>query len=93
MLYDLYMNEFDLTPFKHISPRTGIEYDIVPTAEWRMAGGITEGCPLYRKDYVQYNIMLHGRQVQFCFNRDDVDKQLRYYEQPGWDGIWSSRYD
>lgn len=85
--------QFDLTPFKHVSPRTGVEYDVVPELQWRMAGGFMEGCPMYRKEYVQYNIELDGKRVQFCFDTADVDTQVHHYEQPGWDGVVGSRYD
>lgn len=52
-----------------------------------------EGCPLYRREYVQYNITLNGQRVQFCFDESDVDNALRHYEEPGWDGVWGSRFD
>lgn len=83
----------DMQPFTHVSPRTGVEYQVVPELQWRMAGGYMERRPLYRQEYVQYNIMLDGRKVQFCFDRDGVDNALRYYEEPGWDGVWGSRFD
>jgi hypothetical protein len=58
-----------------------------------MAGGILEGCEMYEKEYVQYDITLDGKMVQFAFEIGDIDTQLRCYEEPGWDGVYSSRFD
>jgi hypothetical protein len=69
-------------PFTFVSPQTGTEYLVVPKAQWRMAGGIMENCPMYRKDYVQYDIVLNGNLVQFCFNAEDVPSKVHDYENP-----------
>lgn len=77
----------------YVSPFTGVEYLIHATPQWRMAGGITEGCELYRVDYIQYDIILNGKKVQFAFTEADIENAVRHYEFPGWDRVWSSRFD
>ena len=84
---------YQLRQFTHVSPRTGVTYTVVPKVQRRMAGGILEGCEMYEKEYVQYDITLDGKMVQFAFEIGDIDTQLRCYEEPGWDGVYSSRFD
>ena len=79
--------------FTHVSPRTGVTYTVVPKVQRRMAGGILEGCEMYETEYVQYDITLNGSMVQFAFEIDDIDDQLRCYEEPRWHGVYSSRFD
>jgi hypothetical protein len=79
--------------FTHVSPRTGVTYTVVPQLQRRMAGGILEGCEMYEKEYVQYDITLDGKRVQFAFELDKIDEQLRCYEEPGWHGVYSSGWD
>lgn len=69
-------------PFTYVSPQTGTEYTIVPRAEWRMVGGFMENCPMYRWDYIQYDIVLNGRMVQFCFDEKDLPSKVHDYENP-----------
>jgi hypothetical protein len=50
-----------------------------------------DGSTAYQKEYVQYNIYLNDRRIQFCFNRNDVADAVARYEQPGAD--LGSRFD
>ena len=79
------------TPFAFTSPRTGTQYLVVPSPRWRMAGGILENCPMYRVDYTQYDLVLDGQTVQFCFEKDRIAEAVERFENPGPD--ISSRYD
>ncbi len=72
--------ENDLTTFT--SPQTGTVYEIQPETQWRMAGGFLEGCPMYREEYTQYNVLLNGKQVQFCFNLGSIPEAVSRYENP-----------
>lgn len=72
----------DLAPFTYVSPQTGTEYIIAPKAQWRMAGGIMENCPMYRTDYIQYDVVLNGNMVQFCFDKDRIPEVVFGLENP-----------
>jgi hypothetical protein len=78
-----------LTTF--VSPRTGVEYLVVAKPQSRMAGGFLEGCPMYLKEYTQYDIVLNGNPVQFCFDEADIASTVEHFENPGAD--LGSRYD
>ena len=75
----------------YTSPQTGTQYDVVPKPMWRMAGGFMENCPMYRVDYTQYDIILNGKLVQFCFEEKDIADTVNRYENPGPD--LGSRFD
>lgn len=80
----------------YVSPQTGTEYLIVPKKMWRMAGGIMENCPLYRVDYVQYDVVLNGNMVQFCFDEKDIPDTVHHLENPLTEAQYNtlhSRYD
>ena len=83
ILWDDTNMEKDTLPITtYVSPQTGTEYLIVAKPQWRMAGGILEGCPMYRKEYTQYNVVLNGNPVQFCFREEDIPETVRHYENP-----------
>ena len=80
----------------YVSPQTGTEYLIVPKKMWRMAGGIMENRPLYRVDYVQYDVVLNGNTVQFCFDEKDIPEAVSRFENPLTEEqarVFHSRYD
>jgi hypothetical protein len=66
----------------YTSPQTGTEYLIVHKPTWHMAGGILEGCPMYRVDYTQYDVVLNGNPVQFCFREEDIPEAVSRFENP-----------
>ena len=75
---------FDTLPLTvFTSPRTGTEYLVVTETCTRMAGGVLEGCDMYRTEYTQYNIVLNGRPVQFCFSEGDIPNAVAAFENPG----------
>ncbi len=71
-----------LTSFTYTSPQTGTEYLVVSKPAWHMAGGILEGCPMYRVDRTQFDIVLNGNLVQFCFREEDIPEAVRRFENP-----------
>jgi hypothetical protein len=78
------------------SPQTGTEYLVVAKPSWRMAGGVLEGCPMYRVDYTQFDIVLHGNLVQFCFDEADIPDAVSRFENPLTDEQYAtmhSRFD
>ena len=89
MTYNTYMENLPTTTY--FSPRTGTEYLVVAKPQWRMAGGILENCPMYRKEYTQYDIVLDGNPVQFCFREEDIAETVEWFENPGRD--IGSRFD
>ncbi len=70
------------TTTTYTSPKTGTEYLVVAKPVWRMAGGVLEGCPMYRVDYTQYDIVLNGNLVQFCFAEKDIPDAVSTFENP-----------
>jgi hypothetical protein len=87
-------NSLPLTTY--VSPQTGTEYLVVAKPSWRMAGGFLEGCEMYRQDYTEYQIVLNGNLVQFCFREEDVPETVRTFENPLTDAeydILHSRFD
>lgn len=70
---------------------SGTSYQVVAKPMWRMAGGFMENCPMYRVDYTQYDIMLDGKMVQFCFDEKDIPSIVARFENPGPD--LGSRFD
>lgn len=87
-------NTLPLTTF--VSPQTGTEYLVVAKPQRRMAGGILEGCPMYWADYTQYEIVLNGNPVQFCFTEQDVPDAVQRFENPLTSAqldVMHSRYD
>lgn len=72
---------------------SGVTYEIKPQVRTRMAGGILENCEMYPVEYTEYEIFLNGQKVQFAFSEEGIADSVKHYEQPGWDGVWTSRYD
>jgi hypothetical protein len=89
MTYNTYMETLPLTVYT--SPRTGTEYLVVPQTLSRAVGGCLYGTPLRQEEYTQYDILLNGNLVQFCFSEGDVVDTIEYLEKPGPD--IGSRYD
>ena len=44
-------------------------------------------------EYTQYDIVLSGNPVQFCFDEADVPNAVRHFEEPGWDRVTTSPRD
>lgn len=83
------MKTLPLTTYQ--SPRTGTEYLIVAKTQTRMAGDWYKGEPLRPVEYTQYDIVLNGNPVQFCFREEDIPATVEHFENPGPD--LGSRYD
>jgi hypothetical protein len=62
----------------YVSPTSGFTYEVVPTDKY---------------GWFRYAILKDGQQVQFALTEDKIADQVKHYEQPGWDGWVSSRYD
>jgi hypothetical protein len=89
MTYNTYMENLPLTTYT--SPLTGTEYLVVPKTLTRAVGGILYGTPLRQEEYTQYDIILNGNPVQFCFSEGDVPATVAHLENPGPD--LGSRFD
>jgi hypothetical protein len=85
------MKENTLPLSTFVSPRTGTEYLVVAKPQRRMRGGILEGCPMYWADYTQYDIVLNGNPVTFCFREEDIATSVEWFEYPNADV--GSRFD
>jgi len=71
---------------------SGTTYAVKPEVQTRTEYRVfMDGSTAYQKEYVQYNIYLNDRRIQFCFNRNDVADTVARYEQPGAD--LGSRFD
>jgi len=55
-------------------------YTIETTDHWRMAGGVLEGCPMYRKTYKHYSIFLNGELITFVHDENEIEQAIRHYE-------------
>ena len=86
-------NNFDFTPFTFTSPTTGVDYEVRPQLQSRMAGGIMEGCPMYRKEYIQYDIYRDNVWVQFSLDKDTVSESVDVIERPERYAGIGSRFD
>ena len=76
---------------KFTSPLTGTTYTIVKSYSERGAWDSNgEYAPITVK---QYSIYDGEKMVQFAFDEASIAKAVRHYEQPGWDGVYSSRFD
>lgn len=69
-----------------LSPKTGTQYLIVPRIQTRMTGDWVKGESLHPEEYVQYDIVLDGNLVQFCFRIEDVPAAVAHFEgeDDGW---------
>ena len=86
LVYDRVMEKTNYT-----SP-SGVTYEVKPRTQTRTEYRVfMDGSTAYQKEYVQYNIYLNDRCVQFCFNRNDVADTVARYENPGAD--LGSRFD
>jgi hypothetical protein len=62
---------------------SGNRYEIQPQTHTRMAGGVLEGCEMYEVEYVEYEIYLDNRKVQFALSKDTIADAVANYENPG----------
>ena len=84
------MKTFPLTTY--VSPRTGTEYLIVAKPQSRVDyREYMNPATKYIREYTQYEIVLNGNPVQFCFREEDIPATVEHYENPGPD--LGSRYD
>jgi hypothetical protein len=60
------------------SPDTNKTYQIIPTDEY---------------GWFRYEIFDNGKKVQFALTEEQISSSVKHYELPGWDGIYSSRFD
>jgi hypothetical protein len=75
----------------YISPLTGATYSIVKSYSERGAWDAKgDYAPITVK---QYSIYEGDKMVQFAFDEVTIANAVRHYEQPGFDGIYSSRFD
>ena len=92
MMYDKTMEKQPMPLTTYVSPRTGTEYLIVAKPQSRAAYH-EQGNPAtrYIHEYTQYDIVLNGNPVQFCFREEDIPSTVEHFENPGPD--LGSRYD
>ena len=64
---------------------SGNRYEIFPQTYTRMAGGVLEDCDMYEIEYVEYEIYLDDRKVQFAFDKEGIARSVRHYEFPAAD--------
>jgi hypothetical protein len=76
------MPEVAMGSFAYISPETNVEYLVVVNLQRRMRGGVLEGCPMYWQTEKQYDIVLNGNPVQFCFREEDIPDAVNRFENP-----------
>jgi len=62
----------------YTSPASGVTYEIVPTD---------------KSGWFRFDIYKDGVPVQFALTEDRISDQVKHYEQPGWDGVYSSWID
>lgn len=75
-----------------VSPRTGVEYLIVAKSKSRVDyHEFMNPATKYIREYTQYDVVLNGNPVQFCFREEDIPQTVERFENPGPDV--SSRYD
>jgi hypothetical protein len=60
------------------SPDTNKIYQIIPSDEY---------------GWFRYEIYDNDKCVQFALNEEQISSSVKHYEFPGWDGIYSSRFD
>ena len=85
--------ENNLINFTYTSPTTGVDYEVRPQLLSRMAGGILEGCPMYRQEYIQYDIYRDNVWVQFSLDKDTVSESVDVIERPECYAGIGSRFD
>jgi hypothetical protein len=73
----------------YTSPLTGTVYDVKPEAQKRVTR-FEDGKGIW-ETYTQYNILLDGKMVQFCFDKTDIASTVSHLENPGPD--LGSRFD
>ncbi len=75
----------------YTSPLTGTTYTVVKSYSERGAWDANgASAPITVK---QYSIYDGDKMVQFAFDEATIANAVRHYEQPGFDGIYSSRFD
>ena len=75
-----------------VSPRTGTEYLIVAKSKSHVdyhefMNPATE----FIREYTQYDVVLNGNPVQFCFREEDIPATVEHFESP--DPDCGSRFD
>ena len=61
----------------YISPNT--LYQIEPVTQKRVTEFV-DGQPVWT-EYTQFNIIHDGEVVQFCFNEEDIEETIRFFEK------------
>ena len=90
MTYNTYMKNLSTTTY--VSPRTGTEYLIVAKPQSRVDyREFMNPAPKYMREYTQYDVVLNGNLVQFCFREEDIAGAVEWFENPGRD--IGSRFD
>jgi hypothetical protein len=75
----------------YTSPLTGATYSIVKSYSERGAWDANgDYAPVTVKQFAIYD---GDRMVQFAFDEAAIASAIRFYEQPGWDGIYASSFD
>ncbi len=84
-----------LTTF--VSPQTGVEYLVVTKQRSRVDyREFMNPETKYILEYTEYEIVLNGNKVQFCFREEDIPETVGRFENPLTDeqyNIFHSRYD
>jgi hypothetical protein len=90
MTYNTYMEKTTMTTYT--SPLTGTEYLIVAKPQSRVDyREFMNPATKYMREYTQYDVVLNGNLVQFCFREEDIPATVAHFENPGPD--LGSRYD
>ncbi len=45
------------------------------------------------QEHVEFKIYDGDKMVQFAFEESGIANAVKHYEFPGWDNIWTSRFD
>lgn len=89
------MDTLPLTAYT--SPLTGVEYLIVAKPKSRIDyREFMNPETKYVQEYTQYDIVLNGNLVQFCFDEKDIPEAVGRFEKPLTEeqlGILHSRFD
>jgi hypothetical protein len=73
----------DLPTTTYVSPQTGTEYLVVAKPQSRVDyREFMNPETRYIREYTQYDIVLDGNPVQFCFREEDIAETVRCYENP-----------
>jgi hypothetical protein len=75
----------------YTSPDTNKTYTIIESQSER--GWWDENGNYAPKVFTQFSIYDGEKMVQFAFEKDKIADAVKHHEFPGWDGVWSSRFD